>query len=245
MPPSDPAPSPPPAPAEGARPQAPDARDPDRPLSWRGWAAALAVVAATALPLLHGALRGEAPVTVPGPRFADDFERASVGPGWFATGGLWRIRGGELWAAGTRNNPLWLEMRLPRDVAVEFDARSETAVGPRPGDIKLEIFGNGRDHASGYVLVLGGWGNRISVIARRDEHGPDRKERQDARVVPGRTYHMRVERRGRELRWLVDGELFLAFDDPAPLQGPGHDRFGFSSWDADVFFDNLSIEPLQ
>jgi hypothetical protein len=47
------------------------------------------------------------------------------------------------------------------------------------------------------------------------------------------------------LRWLVDGEEFLRLDDPSPLSGPGHDRFGFSSWDADLFFDDLRIEPLR
>lgn len=218
--------------------------DPDRPLSWRGWAAlGLAVVAANAA-LVHGLLRGEAPATAAGPGYRDDFQREVIGPDWFTTGGHWQIVRGELWSPGVKNNPLWLRMRLPRDAAVEFDARSETASGPRAGDIKFEIFGDGRDHASGYVCVFGGWGNRISAIARLDEHGADRRERSDRAVVPGRTYHMRVERSGRELRWFVDGEPFLSFDDPEPLQGPGHDRFGFSSWEADLFFDNLQIAPL-
>ncbi len=217
---------------------------PDRPLSWRGWTAVAACVLGANAMLFHQLLRGEAPVAVQGPRFTDDFDRASVGPSYFATGAHWRILRGELWAPEAKNNPLWLQMRLPRDVAIEFDARSETATGNRPGDIKFEVFGDGRDHASGYVCVFGGWGNQISVIARLDEHGADRKERRDARVEPRRNYHMRVERRGRELRWFVDGRPFLTFDDPRPLEGKGHDRFGFSSWEADVFFDNLRIEPL-
>jgi hypothetical protein len=50
--------------------------------------------------------------------------------------------------------------------------------------------------------------------------------------------------RGGRLRWLVDGAEFLVFEDPRPLEGAGHDRFGFSSWDADVFFDDLRVEPL-
>jgi hypothetical protein len=112
------------------------------------------------------------------------------------------------------------------------------ASGSRPGDVKLALFGNGRDHASDYVFVLGGWGNSDSVIARLDEHGSDRK------VEIGRNYRMRVERGGSRLRWLVDGQEFLGLDDPRPLEGAGHDRFGFSSWDADVFFDDLRVEPL-
>jgi hypothetical protein len=219
-------------------------RDPDRPLSWRGWTTIAACVLAANAALLHHWLRDDAPVTVPDPGFTDRFDRASIGPNYFSTGAHWRILDGRLWAPAARNNPLWLQLRLPLDVAIEFDARSETATGSRPGDIKFELFGNGRDHQSGYVCIFGGWGNQISVIARLDEHGADRQERRDRRVEPGRTYRMRIERRGTFLRWLVDGEPFLAFDDPLPLQGHGHDRFGFSSWEADVFFDNLAIEPL-
>ncbi len=209
------------------------------------WLGTCGAVALAAAPFLSPLLAGEAPAHLPGPSFADDFERREVGPDWWSTGGPWMIRRGELWGAGTRNNPLWLAMPLPRDVAVSFTARSETATGTRPGDIKLEIFGDGRTAGSGYVLVLGGWGNSVSVIARRDEHGADRVERTDRRVEPGRTYRMRVERRGQVLRWMVDGEEFLVLDDPAPLSGPGHDRFGFSSWDADLFFDDLRVEPLH
>ena len=229
------------APAADGRAPAPG---PDRPLSWRGWLAVAACIAAANAAFVQLFLRGEAPITVAGPRFADRFDRGAVGPNYFTTGMHWRIADGELWAPEAKNNPLWLKMRLPRDVAIEFDARSETATGDRAGDIKFEIFGDGRNHASGYVCVFGGWGNTVSVIARLDEHGGDRKDRKDRKVEPGRTYHMRVERRGSVLRWLVDGELFLSYDDPRPLEGKGHDRFAFSSWAADLFFDNLTVEPL-
>ncbi len=218
--------------------------DPDRPVSWRGWLVlGLCVLAANAA-FVHLLLRGDAAVTVTGPRFTDRFDRPAIGPNYFTTGMHWRIAAGELWAPEAKNNPLWLKMRLPRDVAVEFDARSETATGDRAGDIKFEIFGDGRNHASGYVCIFGGWGNSISVVARLDEHGADRVERRDRKVETRRIYHMRVERRGSALRWFIDGEPFLSYDDPHPLQGAGHDRFGFSSWAADLFFDNLTIEPL-
>jgi hypothetical protein len=182
-------------------------------------------------------------VTVAGPDFTDDFGRSALGDAYFTTGGHWRIVKGELFSPGVKNNPLWLQMRLPRDVAIEFDARSETGTGNRSGDIKFEVFGDGRSHASGYLCIFGGWGNQISAIARLDEHGGDRRERRDRKVEPGRTYHMRLERRGHVLSWWIDGQPFLTFDDPAPLAGPGHDRFGFSSWQADLFFDNLRVTP--
>ncbi len=225
---------------------------PPAPPRWasgaRGWLAAGLCVLASTGALLHLAFRSaRAPVLAaprPGVAFEDRFDRSSIGPGYFTTGMHWRLHRGELWAPGAKNNPLWLELRLPRDVAVELDARSETTAGDRSGDIKLEIFGDGRNHASGYVCIFGGWGNTVSVVARLDEHGADRKERRDRKVEPGRTYHMRLERRGGALRWLVDGQLFMEYDDPRPLAGEGHDRFAFSGWASDVFFDNLIVAPL-
>lgn len=201
--------------------------------------AVLAVVLAVNLPFIHYLLRGEAPVTAQVP-FSDDFNRDAIGSNYFTTGGHWRIHDGWVHSPGVKNNPLWLKARLPADVAVEFDVKSEAA----DGDIKAEIFGNGRDHASGYVVIFGGWSNTISVIARLDEHGHDRKESRAFKVEKGHVYHMRIERKGNTLRWLADNQLMMEYADPNPLRGSGHDRFGFSSWDSDLYFDNLTIQPL-
>ncbi len=199
----------------------------------------LGLLAVLNIPFAHLWLRGAAPVTAAAP-FADDFGREKIGANYSSSGGDWKIQRGELYAPGVKNNPLWLSVALPANVVVEFDARSESAAG----DLKCEIFGDGRAHASGYILVQGGWNNTISVIARLDEHGTDRKERRDTRVEKGRTYHWRIERKGGLLRWYVDNALFMEFLDPAPLSGRGHDRLAFSSWDSDLYFDNLRIEAL-
>jgi hypothetical protein len=182
----------------------------------------------------------------------DDFERADLGDDWFASGDGYRIVNGALEAQHAHNHPLWLRRALPRDVVVELDARSMS----RDGDIKLEIFGDGHTYeehpesgaayiASGYVLVMGGWFNSLSAIARGNEHGADRKTRRVPRVEPGRTYHWKIVRAGGRLDWYVDDMAtpFLSFDDPAPLAGPGHDRLGISDWDTDTWFDNLAIAP--
>jgi hypothetical protein len=60
-------------------------------------------------------------------------------------------------------------------------------------------------------------------------------------VAQGRRYHWRIERRGSLIRWAIDGQPFLEFDDPLPLKGPDHDRFGLSNWESQVYFDNLVI----
>jgi hypothetical protein len=235
-------------------------------MSPRGWAVLAAVILFIQFPLIHYALfRGEADTTATVPYSQDFSDPAVVERDFFSTGGHWRTVGGELLSPGVKNNPLWLQAKLPRDVAVEFDVRSQSP----EGDIKVEIFGDGTDHASGYVLIHGGWNNSMSIIARLDEHGAsldslqrraggkglvetglfkkDTHMRVEARPYPveiGRTYHWRIERRGSLLRWFIDGKPFMQFDDPIPLEGKGHDRFGFSSWEAQLYFDNLKIEPL-
>lgn len=234
---------------QGAPTEAPIAPEPigqapepgPHPLTRRRiWLPLGVLIAVLNLPFLHYALRGPAKVTATVP-FTDEYDRADgpVGENYFATGGAWAISAGALYSPGVHNNPLWLRAKLPRDVVVEFDARSEGN-----GDIKCELFGNGRDHASGYVLIFGGWNNTISTIARLDEHGADRKERKDKRVEKGRTYHFKVTRQGARLDWSIDGEPFLSWEDAAPLEGEAHDRFAFSTWATDVFFDRLSVRPL-
>lgn len=228
------------------------------------------------VPLIHYFLfRGPAAATVPLPYSADFADAAVVERDFFSTGGLWRTLNGELFSPGVKNNPLWLKAKLPQNVAVEFDVKS---MSPE-GDVKVEIFGDGTDHASGYVLIHGGWNNSLSIIARLDEHGqpwgavqteagrlarekglPDadlvktgafradtRTRVEVAPSVPvqiGRSYHWRIERRDDTLIWYLDGREYGRFRDPMPLVGDRHDRFGFSSWEAQLFFDNLKIEAL-
>ncbi len=216
------------------------------------------------LPLIHFYLLRSRPDATAALPYRDDFSGYSdpnkLRERWFSTGGHYRTVGGELLSPGVKNNPLWLKAKLPQNVAVEFDARS---LSPE-GDIKAEIFGNGTDHASGYVLIHGGWNNSISIIARLDEHGvplqqlqrdPEwktkfaadtrmRVEGQPFPVTIGKPEHWRIERRGSLISWFINGQKFLEFDDPKPLVGPDHDRFGFSSWEGQLYFDNLSVEAL-
>ena len=187
-----------------------------------------------------------------GSKFRDDFERTGLGKNYFDTIGRYRIINGKLNIEKAYNNPLWLRRRLPRNVEIELDVMSRS----KDGDMKIELFGDGesfaRDRgayvASGYVICMGGWHNTKSFIARRLEHGRegiDMVSRTDVKVVPNKVYHWRILRQGKELRWYVDGELFLSYHDEEPLYGRGHDHFGFNNWESDVWYDNLRIEALS
>lgn len=230
----------------------------------------IGVVLLINLPMIHYFVFRSQPKATEALPFRDDYsDPETVSKRYFSTGGHWRVvqdvGGGWLLSPGVKNNPLWVKASLPNDVRVEFDVKS---LSPE-GDVKVEIFGDGSDHASGYVLIHGGWNNSISIIARLDEHGPSlaslqaraggqdlvasglyqadtrvRVESNPYRVEPGRTYHWAIERRGKTISWFIDGQPFMRFDDPIPLTGKGHDRFGFSSWEAQLFFDNLVITPL-
>ena len=184
--------------------------------------------------------------------FSDDFNRPQLGSdykagtpdhGWKTT--PWTIEDGRLKAEKVHNATLWLQRKLPKNVRVEFTTRAESTTG----DVKCEIFGDGRTHQSGYILIFGGWHNTVNAIARQDEHGEDRK--MDSRcgrgqrrrcVEPKIDYRWAVERTGDTLRWYLDGQLFLSFADAHPLQG---EFFGFGNWEAPVTFDDLKIYDLQ
>ncbi|MBX7196658.1 MAG: DUF1080 domain-containing protein [Sandaracinaceae bacterium] len=179
--------------------------------------------------------------------YSDDFEREELGELWNNTGASWRIVDGELVIRNSRNRPLWLRRALPHDVRVEFDVRS---LSPE-GDIKCEIFGDGTSRATSesytatsYVVIFGGWGNQLNVLARLDEHGADRIEARSPHVEPGRTYHIKIERRGATITAWVDDQELVSMTDPDPLEGRGHDHFGFNDWEAEIHFDNLRITPL-
>ena len=182
-----------------------------------------------------------------GQRFEDRFDRAELGPEWRVTGSGWAIENGALRGQNVHNHPLWLRRKLPRDARIEFDAWSDSPAG----DLKCEVYGDGESFAhaasytaTSYVVIFGGWHNRINAIARMDEHGADRQVRDTPKVELGRRYHFTIERRGRELRWLLDGAGVLDFNDPDPLAGPGHEHFAFNDWEALVHFDNLVVTPL-
>ena len=151
---------------------------------------------------------------------------------------IWQLVDETLHVHGAQNKGLWLDEPLPEEFRVSFTARSEAVAG----DIKFEILGDGQANASGYVGIFGGWNNSLNIIARLDEHGDDRLEgAANHRVERGRTYQFDVVRTDHRLRWYVDGELFLTYDDAEPLRGEQHRYFAFNNWETPLYFDDLRI----
>jgi hypothetical protein len=197
--------------------------------------------------LTSGGCKVKDPPPIASP-WTDDFARDAVGTSYYDTGGSYQIVEGALSTKGGHNHPLWLRRKLPRDVRIELTAWSDSA----DGDIKIELFGDGKSYdpnagaytATSYVIVFGGWHNSKSIIARQDEHGEELVERTSPRVEPGRRYRWTITRQGRAIDWQIDGEPFLRYEDKQPLEGPGHEYFGFNNWESDSWFDDVVITPL-
>lgn len=179
--------------------------------------------------------------------FRDDFNRRDLGALWTNTGGNYQIRDGKLYVRGARNKPLWLRRRLPRDARIEVTVQSDSP----EGDIKIEAWGDGTSRAesveytaTSYVVIFGGWGNSLNVLARMEEHGHDRVVGARKRVEPHTPYHLKIERRGSVVTMWVDDQQIARMDDPNPLEGRGHEYFAFNNWESELWFDDLRITPL-
>jgi len=186
-------------------------------------------------------------------------DRGNLGPNWVQIKtSAWKVANGKLCVDNAHNHGIWLNRTLPVNARIEFDATPFS----EDGDVKAELWGDGLSYATGssytnatsYLTILGGWKNTLQVLARLNEHGPDRREikidkdSDDQRQRPvqkGQTYHFKIERTdGKTIRWSVDGVDFFSWNDPSPLAGQGHDRFGFNEWEAKVCFDNVKVTPL-
>ena len=195
---------------------------------------------------------------------AGDASRAAsvetdVTPDWTTSSpGSWHVEQGKLCGEHAANHGIWLKRVLPVNARIEFDAVSHSP----DGDLKAEFWGDGHSHATArsytnatsYLTIFGGWHNQFHVLARLDEHGLDRKEikvdpasddPREKAITQGQSYHFKVERTdGHTIKWWVDNNEMLTWNDPAPLWGNGHDHFGFNDWDVKVCFDNVKVVPL-
>jgi hypothetical protein len=123
---------------------------------------------------------------------------------------------------------------------VEFTAWSNSDAV----DTKIEIFTDGVRHESGYVIILGGWKNTLTGIARADEHEKNRVMVKRA-WEKGKRYRWLVQRTdGHTVELFIDGEKIAAYDDQDPLVGARNDKLGFTSWESEVYYDDLVITPL-
>ncbi|MEO1268707.1 MAG: hypothetical protein AAFX99_11455 [Myxococcota bacterium] len=154
----------------------------------------------------------------------------------------WSIEQGKLVGTQVRHRALWLREPLPEYVRIDFEAQVEAGAS-----IRMEIFGDGEHHESGYVLAFGAYDNpSVHFIGRLDEHGDDRViTSKGPELKPGQRYAMTLIRTDQALRWFVNDTLLLQFIDPEPLKGVTHQYFAFDGWDSKVIFDKVTVFTVK
>lgn len=177
--------------------------------------------------------------------FEDDFNRAEIGDNYEIQGGDWQISDGRLRCRTAKNRNLVLRsVDLPQNAVVELTMKSYSDAV----DVKFNLWGDGKihDHGDGYTFILGGWNNRVSVISRLHEHEKKRSEKKNAGLEKGKVYKIKVERLSNKIKWFVNGELFLEYNDETPLKvEKGYSKLSFANWKSDVEFDDLKIYSLE
>jgi hypothetical protein len=157
---------------------------------------------------------------------------------WQITSGTWDMASrwictpGWSWYAGwsDRIAAAWNKRSFEGDFAVEvFVASKMDSPTPpyylHPRDLNITVCGDGRDLASGYSLIFGGWNNTATRILR----GTETVAETDKVLLPSSaTYHakahhkwfcLRVEKTGDTISYYVDRNLALQYKDPKPLTG--------------------------
>lgn len=121
---------------------------------------------------------------------------------------------------------IWNKYAYQGDVSIEFAVgpKMETARGGTAyqyaRDFNVTIAADGRDLTSGYSFLFGGWDDSSTAITRQGEIVA-----RSTFVIPRtsgihrRWFYVKVEKRGPNLSYWVDGTRILSYTDPQPLPG--------------------------
>lgn len=143
----------------------------------------------------------------------------------------WNFMGGE----GPMAVAIWNRREFLGDVTVEAYMSYKMNVmgegGYRNGtDFNVTLCGDGRNLFSGYVFIIGGWGNSWTRIMKGNKvlaetNSPDHKPVTLLDGSPGswewhrRWWEVRAVKRGEDLYLFFDNALVLQAHDPEPLPG--------------------------
>ena len=160
-------------------------------------------------------------------------------------GKAWVVTDGRLTVSKAHNAALWLQQELPEgDLRISFTVQAHSD----DGDVKCEVFGDGLNHQSGYILINGGWKNTVRAIARQDEHGEDRHNDHRCQRSPKRKCVIKdqeetwvIERINHQIYWYINDQFILAHHDSDPLDGR---YFAFNNWSVASSFDQLKVYKL-
>lgn len=152
---------------------------------------------------------------------------------WYVSGGTWDMTSrwdcspGWSWYGGwsERIAAIWNKHSFAGDFAIDLFAACKRDVGgyQHPRDINITIGGDGRDLASGYSFIFGGWNNTATRILRGTQTVAETTKVLLPANYQAQAHHkwfnLRVERTGNIVSFYVDRELALRYIDPKPLPG--------------------------
>lgn len=186
---------------------------------------------------------------------AAPFTEQQLADDWRVTSGTWTIVDGRLRGRqldrdleGLDPKPLpfaliWLAKPLPHEFRISYKAE-----GMRdPRDINAIFCGDGID-LSGYDLVLGGWTNTKHQLSWYQEaHKFGSRDALD-KVKPGmlrpKPYEITIERSEQHgIVVYLDNEKVMSDRDDPKIAGDDMRYFALYTWDNDVAFWDLKIEP--
>jgi len=170
----------------------------------------------------------------------DYFEAASVD--WRAESGEWLMQNRWTcspqwsWLGGSSPDAamLWRKRAYRGDVALHlfaaFQMKKRHSRIYRPAELNLTICGDGRNPASGYTLIYGGWLNTATALLRRGKVVA--RTTKEALRPPSlldttpstnflhrKWWHIAIEKHGPKVSCYVDDQLALEYTDPEPLDG--------------------------
>lgn len=170
--------------------------------------------------------------------YADDFDTETLSDKWERRGGKWSVENGELVVASDLDAFLLLNIPVPGDVRIEFDARCEK--DEVLTSLEAAVFCNAtkrRLTKDGYFASFGGTDG--VKLQRRDYNVVFNH---DLKPEPGRKFRLRLERLGGELTLYVDGAKAAVFRDALPLsRRPRREYVGLYVWNARTCFDRFRI----
>ncbi len=152
---------------------------------------------------------------------------------WYVNGGTWDMTNRWdctptwSWYGGwsERIAAIWNKHSFSGDFAVDLFAACKRDIGGynHPRDINISIGGDGRDLASGYSFIFGGWNNTATRLMRGTQQVAETTKFLLPKDYQGQAHHkwfnLRVEKTGSLLSLYVDRELALQWKDPDPLMG--------------------------
>ncbi len=163
---------------------------------------------------------------------------------WEVNGGQYELKKGRLRLYGGEPQLLLLKRFMPLEVRIEFDCHEEGVYLNDIGCIMNALrCDTGWDMSvSGYAFKWGAYTNSFNVLTRCDNKIWNEAA---SPVVPGQSYHVRVERIGSRLRMLVDNREIFSVVDPEPLTGANRTLVGLLGWIADTTYTRVRIYTLE